>query len=181
MRALVVICAGAFLVSASSEARATSGFPRDIERDLALSYAPPCSLCHDRGKTGSGTVITPFGWAMRGAGLQAGSNGSLAAALATLRANHTDSDGDGTSDVDELVAGTDPNSAAPAAEVGSEPGYGCGGKAPTPRGASLSWAPLVLAGAFVGRRRARPPARARGPVTPIAQDRPTDGKLHDGR
>ena len=154
MRMFEVLSVSVMLLTVATRAGATPEFPRDIQVDLALTYLPPCSLCHDRGKTGPGTVITQFGWSMRAAGLQAGDASSVAKALATLAANGIDDDGDGVSDVKELVAGTDPNSAASVPELREEPGYGCGGKAPLPRGSS-SAAALVTAGALFTRRRRR--------------------------
>ncbi len=153
MRAILSVGVAFAVALSPGRAGATSDLPRDIQRDLGLHYLPPCSLCHDRGKTGPGTVITPFGWSMRGAGLKPRDATSLANALATLRANGTDSDGDGIPDVQELVAGTDPNSAASVPEVQPEPGYGCGGQPPVPRGASATAAPFMVACALLAARR----------------------------
>ncbi len=68
-----------------------------------------CALCHTNGITGYGTVSTPFGVTLRDRGLTAKAEALLDEILDELEADDVDSDGDGTSDVDELRAGTDPN------------------------------------------------------------------------
>jgi hypothetical protein len=139
----------------ATSARAQQEYPGMLQDHLALKYPPPCSLCHAKGNTGTGTVTTPFGWSMRGRGLVADEPQSVTKALDSLRDAHTDSDGDGAADVDELVAGTDPNSAGSIPiPNGEEPGYGCGGEAPNPsrrREGFAPW-PLAVAALFALRR-----------------------------
>ena len=114
----------------SSLARAKSEFPSEIKNSYGLAYDVPCSVCHIKGNVGSATPITPFALSLRARGLTS-SNQSLSNALSKLQADGVDSDGDGVSDVEELKAGTDPNSSANASIVNDqEPGYGCGGTAP---------------------------------------------------
>lgn len=144
------------LVGAGS-AHAKPEFPGIIAAQYQLSYLPPCGLCHAKGNVGSSTVRTPFGLALRARGLTAGGEDSLAQALSRLEADAADSDGDGVSDVAELKAGTDPNSAANASLIGNDdPGYGCGGSPPKPHSREAS-APLlsgfVLAWILKRRRR----------------------------
>jgi len=83
---------------------------------------------------------------------------SLTNALDRMAAAAVDSDGDAASDIDELVAGSDPNSAAstPAAPGSvDDPRLACGiAGAGGPAGAQ-AWATLILLAWGLGRRRRR--------------------------
>jgi len=115
----------------SALAHAKDEFPGQIQRNLSLTYEPPCSVCHSKGNVGSATPITPFALSLRSRGLS-GDNNSVSTSLTKLKADNVDSDGDGVTDIDELTAGSDPNSSANSSINGDqEAGYGCGGKAPT--------------------------------------------------
>lgn len=137
-------------------AHAVPEFPRGIERNLSLDYEPPCFLCHVKDKTGLGTAESPFALSMRDLGLSADDHNSLTTALTALTNEKIDSDGDGVDDIDELKAGTDPNTDAPASlRSPTEPSLGCRA---TPYRRDTS-APLAVFGVvlllrFVGRRRA---------------------------
>jgi hypothetical protein len=100
---LILLCA--------APAWATDAFPAAIQNKYSLSDLHPelCSLCHTNGITGSGTVNTPFGRSLRARGLMPSDTASLNAALDALATEMIDSDGDGVTDVDELIAGTSPN------------------------------------------------------------------------
>lgn len=142
---------------ASGRVGAKEQFPGDVARHLGLGYTPPCRLCHIQGTTGSGSVATPFGISMLAHGLS-GDNSSLTAALDGLRADKTDSDGDGTSDIDELLAGTDPNTPVNAPLVDADPKYGCsvaGVNAATPAAVGTGLGALAALGVLVCRERRR--------------------------
>jgi hypothetical protein len=116
----VIFC----LVATASPARAVSEFPRNIQSDLALTYDPPCRLCHIQGTTGAGSVETPFGLSMLAHGLTTDRT-TLSSALAALRVDRVDSDGDGVPDITELMANTDPNTPVNAPLSSEGPTYGC--------------------------------------------------------
>lgn len=112
-----------------------------IQTKYTLGAPPPqsCALCHTNGVTGFGTVNTLFGTAMRARGLTGGANtASVGTALDKLAADAFDGDGDGVTDVAELMAGTNPNTFDGTATDGGTGGgggtttevpalkYGCG-------------------------------------------------------
>jgi len=99
------------LETCATLAGAAPSYPRNIQSNLKLNYAPPCSICHQNGQTGDGTPIEPFAWSMRARGLT-GSKNTLTPALTADQADDVDSDGDGITDIDELKNGTDVNSPA---------------------------------------------------------------------
>ncbi len=116
----------------------TPNFPAKVAA-LSGGPAPACALCHQGGVTGRGTVTTPFGAALRERGLLANDEASLATAWAAMRG--VDSDGDGTTDTDELTSGADPNAGA----TTLTPEYGC---TTTP-----SWPLVAMLVACLRRRR----------------------------
>lgn len=139
-------------------------FPGMVARHLQAPREPPCGLCHEYGKTGGSTLVTPFAWAMRARGLTGES--SLLASLDRVAADGVDSDGDGSADVEEIVAGTDPNTAASTpAHPGTvaDPQLGCAvaSGAPVTPAASL----LALTVLFLAATRRR---RAVGGTSPAA-------------
>jgi len=151
-RALVALAlAGAALLPAVAQAR--PDFPPEIAGHLSATVAPACSVCHLEGKIGGITVVTPFAMSLRGHGFT-GASDTLLAALDQMAADGTDTDGDGVSDVDELRAGTDPNSPVPGAAT-ADPTYGCAvasGRDRTRGTAALSFAAGALAWALIRRR-----------------------------
>jgi hypothetical protein len=114
------------VVLAAGAARASAGYPTAIVEHLAIFYSPPCSLCHVEGKTGPGTAEAPFARSARAHGLEGGDVRLVGIALDALMRDGTDSDRDGVSDIQELLAGTDPNLAgAQSIEVRADPASGC--------------------------------------------------------
>ena len=142
--------------AAAAPARASRDFPRAIEADLGAVHAPPCSICHLNGVTGMGTVVTPFGEAMRERGLIGGDVTSLKVALDAMAYDQVDSNGNGILDVDEIRQGTDPNAGRPV------PTYGCAVRTTaTGDGPDATVALVILLGVGLGGR-ATPRGR-RGP------------------
>jgi hypothetical protein len=95
----------------------------------------------------------PLALSLRARGLS-GDSLSLSTALTQLAKDGVDSDGDGISDIQELKNGTDPNSSANSSIIDDqEPGYGCGGSAPTGRNAPGMGAIAALGWLLVRRRR----------------------------
>lgn len=117
-------------------ASATPNFPVAVQSDLGLAAPPDCSLCHTDGDVGGrGTANQPFAVHLRERGLVAFDTSALKSALEAIAAEKIDSDGDCTDDVDELKAGTSPNTADPGgcdggapatpSAIAAGPSYGC--------------------------------------------------------
>lgn len=112
-----------------SLAVASPAYPSTLESDLSTPCLPSCTVCHQTNAGGPGTATTAFATAMQAQGLVGGTNtDSLQTALDALTAAGTDSDGDGTPDVEQLAAGLDPNTGTDfcASDLPMPPHYGCG-------------------------------------------------------
>jgi hypothetical protein len=140
----------------AAPAAASATFPQALRGKLGLAQLPyppmGCQLCHQNDTGGLRTATKPFGRAVLQGGTAGGSVPSLLAALETLEADDTDSDHDGTSDIAELRAGTDPNVAV--SSTGEPvpiddiplPETGCAFA--RPRGSSVSALALLLGAAL---------------------------------
>lgn len=142
------------VVLLSAPALASPAYPEALQEATGAPCAPPCVMCHRDSNGGYATVVTPFGKAMIGAGLVAADTDTLKAALKELETNAIDSDGDGTPDVAEIGAGSDPNTQGDRSFCG--PTYGCGAHVEA-GGHADGWAALVtliaLAALALGTRR----------------------------
>ncbi len=138
-----------------ARAHATPNFPPAIVSHLGAKRSPACRICHVNGLTGLSTVNTPFGLNLRTRGVLAYDEKSLVAALDALRAERIDSSGGrGSSDIDVLTAGGDPNSKTPSADL-EDPIYGCGATFAR-RSAATVLPPSILLLLALARRARRP-------------------------
>lgn len=153
--ALVATVVALRLAMGQGTAQALPHFPRDIATDLQSDTEPACSICHLGGKIGAITTVTPFALALKSRGFD-GETPSLATALTRLEGDQTDTDGDGVTDVEELRAGTDPNSAVPLAPS-ADPSFGCSVARTASTAGRASWggAGVLMAAALLLTRRRR--------------------------
>ena len=166
-RSLAGLAFALLAVLAGQRADAKERFVEIIAGHLSLTYQPPCRLCHIQGTTGPGSVQTPFGVSMLAYGLT-GSADTVPPALNGLAIDRIDSDGDTVTDIDELLANTDPNTAAdvPLGPADQDPTYGCAVAGPGARRQSglLALAVSLAAAAVSFGRRGRAGVRARARV-----------------
>lgn len=148
-RALVAGLALALAPLAAPPARASSVYPGALQDQLQVQADRPlpCTLCHETNSGGTGSVTRPFGLALQARGARGDSRTDLLAeAVDRARVDAVDSDGDGTPDVDELVALRNPNRRG---SGGSDPLFGGEGAAEEPSygcaaAASAGTAPAAL-------------------------------------
>jgi hypothetical protein len=105
-------------------AAASKTFPEALRQKLELpEIAGPgmgCQLCHRDDNGGLMTATKPFARTLIQSGAQGANVPSLLSALTQVEADGADSDHDGTADIAELKAGTDPNTASGAGGSPSE-------------------------------------------------------------
>jgi hypothetical protein len=134
-------------------ALASPSYPGTVASELELPCEPECTLCHTRSTGGFATVNTPFGLTVRMQhGLTCCDPTLLAEVIEEIREAETDSDDDGTSDVDELHALTDPNSSEDvdlACSAPEESDSGCSVSRPGPARETASRSVLFVAAVFV--------------------------------
>jgi len=158
--ASTALVAGSLLFAGATSA--SPDYPATVQSHLSLKSTPACTLCHT-GTPGIGTATTPFGTtAHKTRGLNAGDKAALETTLDKMKTAADDSDGDGDTDIDELIAGTDPNKAGGGVVV-TKPTltYGCvatlAPEHPAPSSGAAFGLALVAAVAWARRRRIRLP------------------------
>jgi hypothetical protein len=146
------------LLCMTRAASASEPYPGKIQETLGLECAPACTICHRDLLGGRNTVTQPFGKAIRGTAfleccnpdlipdaLGALSSGSCTPSPGGVpQQGNCDSDGDGVTDIDELIAGRDPNPGG--VEFCAGPKYGCGAHI-APAESRIDWFSLLMAGA----------------------------------
>lgn len=134
-------------------ALASPSYPGTVASELELPCEPACTLCHTKATGGFATVNTPFGLTVRMQhGLTCCDPAQLADVLDEIREAETDSDDDGTSDVTELQALTDPNRAEDVDLACNAPGAsdsGCSVSNPGAARETATSSVLFVAGVFV--------------------------------
>jgi hypothetical protein len=135
------------------EAKAMPTFPAEIQAHLELGFTPPCTLCHAT-PAGGGAVVSKFGQSMLASGLTSDIS-TLDRALDSLATKKTDSNADGTTDVEQLKEGMDPSTGESLTGV-PEQKYGCGARIARGRvdqDSAVAWVALGLAVVLTNRRR----------------------------
>ena len=110
---VVGVLAVALLLGVSGTASARPIFPSTVRTELALENDPPCTVCHT-GTPMRATAKQPFARALLDHAEPAGrlpNASALVVSLRNMKADGTDTDGDGQGDTAELQAGRDPNTA----------------------------------------------------------------------
>lgn len=150
---LAALALGIALSLVPRVAGASPSYPALMKQDLNLNYVPECTICHRDNNGGIGTVVKPFGRAMMGLGLHGGSDpAALQNALNRAKAEGLDSGGDGVPDIQEVVAGMDPNAGGGGLP---QPMYGCAVGPGSTAGKGPNLVAAFAALALLARRRAR--------------------------
>jgi hypothetical protein len=158
-RAATAAAFGAVLFGVSP-AQSAPNAPGYLQRKYSLPCTPQCTLCHGSTAGGFGNIrlaTQPNGQTIPGVSFIADieacgfhptdteAQWDVAFAQCDAANPKPDADHDGTPDIDELKAGTDPNDASATASIcGGGPTYGCVRVA---RGNSIDGVALFLSGA----------------------------------
>ena len=105
-----------------------------------------------RSDSGVGTDLTLFGAALKARGAVGKDDASLQAALAKMKTDGVDSDGDGARDLDEIGWGGDPNVADLPPDVPEDMHYGVCSTTPHGRGRSGGFGWVLLLGGLLAQR-----------------------------
>ncbi len=141
----------AWVLAVGGLAWGSGSYPAVMEETLGMSCAPSCIVCHATASGGAGTANQEFVFTLYGQGLSgAGADASLADALVALESSGVDTDGDGVSDAEGLIAGEDPNGGDPLCSGISGPEYGCFQTVPA---AAHGLGALMALGLSLARRR----------------------------
>lgn len=162
-RLACAVLAGLWVCAGAGRAFGSESFPEDMRRKLELPAIagpePGCRICHQDDEGGVMTANKPFARSLMLVGAAGANVPSFLAALDTLKANGTDSDGDGVSDIAELEAGTDPNVGTDGSQPFDRvplPQTGCSvGRAPAALAPSM-WLVVCLTLLAFGRHRCSP-------------------------
>ncbi len=141
------------LLSLLTTAQASGNYPAEVATFTEVPCATTCLLCHTTASGGGGTANQAFALALKDRGLTGGGDvDALITALSALEADAVDSDGDGTTDIDGLRAGLDPNDGRDVcgSEFAKSPTYGCFQHARV--GSGLGLVMGALAAAWLRRR-----------------------------
>jgi len=164
-RAAILLGLGIASLGFARTAQASSDYPPVLAAVIAKKYpnavkcVPLCTACHLT-TAGGPEMMNSFGMSMESNGLNPGSPDTIEPAFDSLAAADPDSDGDGTHDIEEIIAGNSPSVAFPAGQGEFCPDikYGCGAHiaaAPPPPvdRVGLFSAGFVVLGFAVARRR----------------------------
>lgn len=152
----------ASIVTLGTNAFASSPYPEIVADELNMGCVPSCTICHIDNTGGFGSARKDFGLAIQAVGLEANEEDELAGYLRMLEDAASDVDGDGTPDIEELRAASDPNIPGDKSVCGQGPRYGCGARIaehPTDAGGAASASMLAAILLLASRRRKANPRR----------------------
>jgi hypothetical protein len=149
-------------LTGGGRAHALPEYPKYLQTAADTPCLPHCNVCHRDDNAGDGTIDRPFGKSIERVGrLRGGGQSSITQAVDTLRAQNTDSDGDGIADIDELSHGEDPNYAGDGSICGPQVGCSAAAGAQSVWSSGLTVLVVFSLMAWAGRARKRSRLTAR--------------------